>query len=295
MQREQYGTLVSLAGVLCNLVLFAAKLAIGLAANSAAVLSDAFNNLTDTGSSLALAVGFYMAGKAPDERHPFGHGRIEYIAELIVSFLIMATGFGVGKFALERFLEPQPVKLNSFVICGLGCSVLAKLIMSLFYRRANKILQSTAIQAGIIDSISDAAITGVTLLSFAVAEYTEFPVDAAIGLAVAVAIFCAGIKSAKNAIDPILGKMKDARIEQQIREIVLAIEGIEGMHGLAVHDYGPSRKYASAHIEIVPSMQFSEVHAAMEQAVDSVRQNLNMDIVLFPEPLDSDSNLPKVF
>ncbi|MDR1936137.1 MAG: cation diffusion facilitator family transporter [Candidatus Accumulibacter sp.] len=295
MQREWYGTLVSLAGVLCNLVLFAVKLAMGLAANSAAVLSDAFNNLTDAGCSLTLAIGFHAAGKAPDERHPFGHGRIEYISGLIVACLIMATGLAVGKFALERLLDPQPVGWNAFVCFGLICTMLVKIVMALFYRRANKTLQSPAIQAGVTDSLSDVAVTGVTLFSFVVSGCTAFPVDAATGLAVAGGIFFAGAKTAVDALDPLLGKRENPVIERQIRELVLATQGIENIHGLTVHDYGPSRKYASAHIEIAASMKFVEVHDAVEQAVDSVRKNLKMDIVLLPEPLGSDSNLPIAF
>lgn len=287
IQRERYGTLVSLVGVLCNLVLFAAKLAMALAVNSAAALSDAFNNLADAGCSLTLAIGFYAAGKAPDERHPFGHGRVEYIAGLIVACLIMATGFGVGKFALERLLHPHPVGWNSFVCFGLIGSMVAKIIMALFYRRANKTLQSPAMQAGVTDSLSDAAVTGVTLLSFVVSGYTVFPVDAVTGLAVAGVIFIVGLKTAGNALDFLLGKIGNPDIERQICELVLATEGIESIHGLTVHEYGPSRKYASAHIELTASMQFSEVHAIVEQAIDSVHQTLKMDIVLLPEPLDA--------
>jgi cation diffusion facilitator family transporter len=287
MQRERHGILVSLAGALCNLALFAAKLAMALAANSTAILSDAFNNLTDAGCSLTLAIGFHAAGKAPDERHPFGHGRIEYIAGLVVACLIMATGLGVGKFALERLLNPQPVSWNAFVCFGLICTMSVKTIMALFYRRANQTLQSPAIQAGVTDSISDVAVTGVTLLSFAVSGYTTFPVDAAIGLAVAGGIFFAGVKTAVDTLDPLLGKRENPAIERQIRELVLATQGIENIHGLTVHNYGPSRKYASAHIEIAASMKFIEVHDAVEQAVESVRQVLQMDIVLLPEPLEA--------
>jgi cation diffusion facilitator family transporter len=289
MQREQYGVLVCLAGVLCNLVLFATKLAIALAVNSAAVFSDAFNNLSDAGASLALAAGFYVAGKEPDQRHPFGYGRVEYIAGLVVACLIIITGLGVGKFALERFLEPQPVDVNPFVVCGLACTIVAKFLMSLFYRQANKAIQSTAIQAGATDNFSDAVVTGVTLLSFTITGFTVFPVDAAIGVAVAGVILFAGIKTARDALGHLLGRMETPGIEQQIRGIVLATEGIEGMHGLTVHDYGPFRKYASAHIELAASMKFPEVHTAVEQAIDSVRQILRMDIVLLPEPLDATS------
>jgi cation diffusion facilitator family transporter len=286
ISREQRGVLVSLAGFLCNLVLFAVKLAMALATNSTAVISDAFNNLTDAGSSLALAIGFHMAGKAPDKRHPFGYGRIEYISGLVVACLIMATGFGIGKLALERLFDPGPAEATPLVVCGLLCSLFAKLVMSRFYRRANKTLQSTAIQAGVTDSLSDAAVTGVTLLSFAVARYTTFPVDAAIGLAVAVMILFAGFVTVKEALGLLLGKVESATLEQKIRELVLGTEGIEGVHELTVHDYGPSHKYASAHIELNASMEFSDVHALTEQAIDSVRQVLQMDIVLLPEPLD---------
>ncbi|MDR2165558.1 MAG: cation diffusion facilitator family transporter, partial [Zoogloeaceae bacterium] len=141
IQREQYGVLAGLAGLLCNLALFAVKLALALAANSAAALADAFNNLADAGGSLTLAIGFHAAGKAPDERHPFGHGRMEYVAGLLVAGLIVATGLGAGKLALERLFDPQPVEATPLVVCGLLCSVLVKLLMSLFYRRANETLR----------------------------------------------------------------------------------------------------------------------------------------------------------
>jgi cation diffusion facilitator family transporter len=179
------------------------------------------------------------------------------------------------------------VEATPLVVCGLLCSVLVKLLMSLFYRRANETLRSTAIQAGAADSLSDAALTGVTLLSFGAAGCTAFPVDAAVGLAVAAVILLAGFAAAREALDLLLGKVESTALEQRIREIILGTDGIEGMHGLTVHDYGPCRKYVSAHIELDASMKFADVHALLEQAIDSVHRSLQLDIVLLPEPMDA--------
>ena len=283
-RREYQGAMVGLAGVACNAALAAAKIVMGLSVNSAAVLSDAFNNLTDAAASLVLAVGFLVAGKRPDREHPFGHGRIEYVAGLGVACLNMATGIGIAKFSLERLWHPQAVALSRVVLWGLGLSILAKLLMGAFYYRANKTLRSQAIGAGIADSVSDAAVTAVALWAFFLEGIAPFSLDAGVGFAVAGMIFFGGLTSARKDLTSLLGKAGDEELMRKIREIVLAVDGVTGVHWLTVHDYGPSRKYASAHIEFASSMKFSEVHEALEKATDAARRILSLDLVLLPEP-----------
>ncbi|MDR2075925.1 MAG: cation diffusion facilitator family transporter [Desulfovibrio sp.] len=285
-RREYRGALVGLAGIACNAALAAAKIAMGLSVNSAAVLSDAFNNLTDAAASLVLTAGFLVAGKTPDREHPFGHGRMEYVSGLVVACLIMATGLGMAKFSLERLWHPQSVAASRIVLWGLGLGIVVKLLMGLFYYRANATLRSQAIRAGITDSFSDAAVTAVVLSSFFLEGLAPFSLDAAIGFVVAGIIFCGGFKSAREDLTSILGKAGDDELMRRIREVVLAVDGVTGVHDLTVHDYGPSRKYASAHIECIPSMKFSEVHEALEKATDAARRILSLDLVLLPEPTD---------
>ncbi|MDR1776766.1 MAG: cation diffusion facilitator family transporter [Desulfovibrio sp.] len=282
--RERYGMLVSLTGLVCNLALFCVKLLMGFAANSAAVISDAFNNLADSASSLTLLAGFSAAGKDADAEHPFGHGRMEYIAALVAAALILSTALGLGKFSLDRILAPEPVHAGPLVIVGLFASIALKLLLYLFYKRANKKLISAAVSAGAADSLADVAVTGVTLFSILVSSHVTFPLDAPVGMAIAVFIFITGLRAAKDALDLLLGKREDAGLEQRIRDLILSTDGIRGIHRLTVHDYGPSRKYASAHIELAPSMNFAEVHAATQRATARVRAALAIDLVLFPEP-----------
>lgn len=283
-QREYDGIILGLVGITCNSVLAVIKICMGFSTNSAAVLADAFNNLTDAAASLALAIGFLIAGKTPDAKHPFGYGRMEYISGLIVSGLIMLTGLGIAQLSFERLWQPLPAVVNPLVLAGLGFSAITKIGIALFYRWKNKALQSPAIQAGITDSLSDAAVTGITLGSLLFAEYTPFFLDSTIGFAVAVIIFFTGFKSAKEALSYILGKPVDESLVQNISGLVSSIDGVIGIHTLIVHDYGPSYKYASAHIEFVPTMTFPEVHSAIEKAAEAARQILSVELILFPEP-----------
>jgi cation diffusion facilitator family transporter len=287
MDREKYGALVSLTGLLCNLFLFAGKLAIAVKINSAAVLAEALNNLTDAVSALALAIGFFVSGKRPDKVNPFGYGRVEYLSGLLIAFFIIATGLEAGKMAGERLLDPHPANPTYLMLFGLLISIFIKLLLGLFYQNANKKLQSQAIQAGLKDSLADAALTGLTLLSLSASSYTTFPIDAVLGFAIAGLIMFTGFVTAKEALRLLLGNRDSSDLELQIRDLVLTTEGIKGIHGLTVHDYGPSRKYATAHVELSATLKFNEVHDLIEQATDSVQQVLKTELVLLPEPLES--------
>lgn len=248
--RQQYGTLSGLTGICLNILLFLGKLVAGTVSGSIAITADAFNNLSDAGSSVVTLIGFRLAGQKPDRHHPFGHGRVEYLSGLAVSVVILLMGFELGKTSFEKILSPAPVEFSLLPVIVLPVSILVKGWMYLFNRKLGKKLDSAAMMATAADSLSDMVSTGVVLLGTLIGHFFNIQLDGWLGILVAVFILYTGYNSMKDTIDPLLGRAPDPELVDGIRRRVLAPPEILGLHDLIVHDYGPGRLFASLHAEV---------------------------------------------
>ena len=245
--RTSYGILSSIVGICCNILLFAAKLLIGVGMHSLAIMADAFNNLSDAASSVISFVGVKMANKPADKEHPFGHGRIEYIAALIVSFLVIEVGFTFLKSSLEKIRNPEEITFQMVPFLILVLSVGAKLWMALFNRKLGNRIQSKVMLATSADSMGDVITTSATIASTLICHFLSVNIDAIAGLVVAVLVMWSGISIAKDTLEPLIGQGADPDLYARIMKEVASYEGIVGTHDLIVHNYGPGRSMASIH------------------------------------------------
>jgi len=245
--RGKYGTLCGIIGIFFNIVLFLIKLIAGMISGAISVLADALNNLSDAGSSVITLLGFRMAEQKPDKHHPFGHGRIEYVSGLIVSMLIILVGFELGKSSVEKIFSPEPVEFSIVAVVILAISVLIKAYMAVYNFGIGKKIDSSAMRATGVDSLSDCVATSVVLVCLLVSRFFDINIDAYCGLAVSAFILFSGLRAAKETIDPLLGEPPSEEFIEKIASIVYSHDGIAGIHDLIVHDYGPGRTMISLH------------------------------------------------
>ncbi len=239
--RQSYGVLCGALGIFLNLLLFAGKFLAGSISRSIAVTADAFNNLSDAGSSIITLVGFRMAGQRPDPDHPFGHGRIEYITGLLVSVAILLMGFELIKSSVVKILHPEALSFSPIVVVILAVSILVKCYMAFYNRRIGQRLDSSALKATSTDSLSDSAATAMVLAATLLSHYTGLQLDGLGGLLVGAFVCYAGFCAARDTISPLLGQAPDPAFVEQVHRIVLSYREILGIHDLIVHNYGPGR------------------------------------------------------
>lgn len=286
--REKYGLLSSWVAILCNLFLFAAKFVLGLLSNSIAITADAFNNLSDVGSGVVTFVGFKAAAMPADEDHPFGHGRIEYLSGLVITFFVLIVGIDVVKSAAAKILDPEPVEFSVFVIVGLLLSILVKLWMGAFNRKLDRKIDSGTLRAAAQDSLNDCISTGATTVGILIARFLPFSIDGYLGLMVGGFILFSGYKLAKETISPLLGQKPSQELVQKIKEIILSYPEITGVHDLVLHDYGPGRIMGSAHVEVSRTLDVMEAHDMIDNAEKHVQSVLHMPFVLHYDPIADD-------
>lgn len=286
--RQQYGLLSGVVGIVLNLLLTAGKLAAGLAASSIAVTADAFNNLTDAASSVVTLVGFRLAGQKADDGHPFGHGRMEYLAGLMVSLLILLVGLELGKSSLSAIFHPAQTSFSPLTLGVLAVSVLVKLWMCLFNRSLSRRIGSAAMEATAADSLSDAAATSVVLAGALAGHFAHIAIDGWLGLAVAVFILQAGWKAAKDTIDPLLGQRPDPALVKEIQETVLSHPQVVGMHDLVIHDYGPGRTLMSFHAEVPLNADIMEAHDIIDHIERELRGKFGIETTVHMDPIATD-------
>ena len=286
--RSRYGRLGGGVGIAANLLLFAIKLAVGLVTASIAVVADAFNNLTDAGTSIVTLVGFHLAGQEADEEHPFGHGRMEYLAGLIVSLVILLVGFELGKSSLGRIAAPAPVTLSVGAVVMLGVAVLVKLWMFGFYRTLGRNIDSSALKAAAKDSLSDGGATALVLVSALLGRRLGVNVDGWAGLVVAVLILKAGWDSVKETLDPLLGRPMDPELAEDIDQLVLDHPYILGIHDLIYHDYGPGRAMMSFHAEVPADGDLLAIHDVIDHIERELKQRNGIETVIHMDPVVQD-------
>lgn len=284
--REQYGVLSGAVGLACNVFLFLLKLTIGFLTGSISIAADAFNNLSDGLSCLISIVGFKVAGKAPDAKHPFGYGRTEYIAGLIVAFIIVLVGFEFLKTSFDRIIHPEPVAFSGVLLAILAVSMLVKLWMGAFNSSIGRRIESPVLLAAGQDSRNDVITTLVVVLGMVAGRFTTLPVDGYVGVLVALFILWAGVGIVRDTVAPLLGEAADPEVAQNIAEIVRESEYIVGVHDLIVHNYGAGRSLASLHAEVPSDSDFVAVHEVIDEAEKRVWQRTGVYLVIHMDPID---------
>lgn len=283
--RQQYGILCGIAGIFLNVFLFAGKLFVGWLSHSIAIMADAFNNLSDAGSSLILLFGFRLSGQKPDPEHPFGHGRLEYVSGLIVSVIIMVMAVELMKSSGQKILHPEEVVWHTWTLVVLVISILVKLYMFTYNRSYGNKIASAAMGATALDSISDAVATFVVLVSTVVSHFTGLQIDGVCGMLVGIFIMYAGISAAKDTINPLLGQPAEDCFVERVHEIVLSRKEILGMHDLVVHNYGPGRTMLSLHAEVPVDGSLVELHEVIDEVEHQISDELGCTAVIHMDPI----------
>lgn len=284
--RTRYGMLASVVGIFCNVLLFSVKLTIGLILSSLAVTADAFNNLSDAASSIISFIGVKMAGKPADAEHPFGHGRIEYIAALIVSFLVIEVGFTFFKSSISKILHPEEISFDLVPFVILILSILVKLWMAFFNNKLGKRIDSKVMLATAADSLGDVITTSATVLSIIICHFTSINVDAIAGLIVSAIVIWSGISIAKDTLEPLIGERVPAELYQKITDIVESYDGIVGTNDLIVHNYGPNRSMATIHAEVPNDINIEVSHEIIDKIERDVKKDLNILLVIHMDPVE---------
>ncbi|MCM1063488.1 MAG: cation diffusion facilitator family transporter [Eubacterium sp.] len=283
--RQAYGMLCGAVGIFLNLCLFAGKFFAGLVSHSIAITADAFNNLSDAGSSIITLIGFKMAGQKPDPHHPFGHGRIEYISGLLVAILILLMGVELLETSVSKIFHPEELSFSPLILVILVVSILVKCYMSYYNRTLGKKLDSAAMLATAADSFSDSLATAVVLLSTLISHFTGLAIDGWCGILVGLFICYSGYSAAKDTISPLLGQAPDSEFVQQVNDIVMAHRTILGIHDLIVHNYGPGRTLISLHAEVPADGDILELHDLIDTIEHELRNTLNCHAVIHMDPV----------
>jgi len=283
--RERYGYLGGVIGILVNLVLFSIKITAGLLVNSIAVIADAFNNLSDVGASLVTIFGFKLSSKPADKEHPFGHGRIEYISGLIVAFLVILVGFEFIKSSFERIKNPVSVEFSLLPFILLIISISFKIWLSRFYRGIGNKINSSALKASSVDSISDVISSSTVVISLLISKFTSLPIDGYISLVVSFVILYAGYNLIKDTLNPLLGVAPDEDLVEDIQKMLLSYEHIDGVHDLLVHNYGPGRIIASIHAEVPLDISVVAAHEVIDRAEKEISSELGIYLLIHMDPV----------
>ena len=283
--RHAYGVLCGAFGVFLNIVLFGVKLTAGIISGSVAITADAFNNLSDAGSSVITMVGFKMAGQKPDPEHPFGHGRIEYVTGLVVSMVIILMGFELLKSSIDKIRHPELPVLTPVVAMILIFSIVVKLYMYYYNSKTGDMLSSSAMKATALDSFTDSIATLAVLGCSLISHYTGICIDGWCGLAVSGFVLYAGISAAKDTIDPLLGSKPSKEYVNAIEKFVMSNDDIIGIHDLVVHDYGPGRIMISLHAEVPANKNILDVHDTIDNIERKINDTLGCQCVIHMDPV----------
>lgn len=285
--RTAYGVLASIVGIFCNVFLFAVKFTVGLVLGSVSVTADAFNNLSDAGSSVIGFVGVKMAEKPADADHPFGHGRMEYIAALVVSFLVIEVGFTFLKDSVGRIRNPEEMSFSAVSVCILLLSIAVKLWLGLFNRKLGERIDSKVMKAVFTDAMGDVVTTGATIFSLVFFGATGINIDGFVGAGVALVVMWTGIGIARDTLEPLIGEAIDPEEYEKIKSFVESYDGIEGTHDLIVHNYGPGRSMASIHAEVPNNVDIERSHEIIDRIERDAGKNLGIFLVIHMDPIET--------
>lgn len=286
--RQAYGVLCGGVGIALNLVLFLGKWIAGMISGSIAITADAFNNLSDAGSSIITLVGFKLSGQKPDPEHPFGHGRMEYISGLFVSVAILIMGFELITTSIEKVRQPEPIESSPLILGILAASILIKVYMAYYNRSVGKKIGSAAMNATAMDSLSDTISTALVLAATIISHFTGLLLDGWFGILVGLFIFYTGIQTMKDTMNPLLGQPPKKELVKKIEQIVTAHSTVHGIHDLIVHDYGPGRLMISLHAEVDADGNLLELHDEIDNIEHELQQKLNCAATIHMDPIVTD-------
>lgn len=286
--RYAYGKLAGVTGIVCNLLLFAFKIAVGSLAHSVAIVADAFNNLSDAGSSVVTLVSFRLSGMPADEEHPFGHGRMEYLSAMAVAVLIVIAGFELATSAIDKILNPTASETDVITIIVLVAAIAVKLWLAIFNRRIGERIRSDALLAAGVDSRNDVLCTSLVLVSAVIGYFTDWMIDGYVGLAIALFVMWSGFTIIRDTLSPLLGQKPDETLVANIKETVLSYDGVVGIHDLIVHDYGPGRIIASLHAEVPASQDILLSHDIIDRIENELMHRFNIVSCIHMDPVDTD-------
>lgn len=286
--RQRYGVVSSVVGILCNALLCTAKIAAGLLTGAVSIVADGINNLSDGGSCVVSLLGFKMAGKPADDKHPFGHGRIEYVAGLIVSFIIVLMGVELAKTSLDKIFHPAEISFSWITPAVLGISILVKLWMCFFNRKMGDKIDSAVLRATAMDSLSDVAATSSVLAGFVIGYWARVNLDGYLGVLVALFILYTGVSTAKGTLDLLLGEAPDPEFVKQIQQEVLSYPEIIGVHDLIVHNYGPGHSVISLHAEVPCDVDILKIHDTIDNAERDLKKKFDCEVVIHMDPIVTD-------
>ena len=289
--RESYGTLCSIVSIICNLILCAFKFVIGFISHSVSIQADAFNNLSDAGSNIATYFGFKLSTKHPDQDHPYGHGRAEYITGLMISFLIFLVAFSSFKESLNKIIHPEPIIFSYLSLTVLVISVLVKFWMGLLNKKIGKKIESTSLLAAASDSMNDVLSTLATIFTLVMAAFSTLPIDGYIGLVVSLIVFKAGMGVFQDTVSPLLGRAPDPELVKEIYHYVMSFKSVIGVHDMIVHDYGPSRLFVSLHAEVPSDRDFIEIHDEIDLIERNMLKKFHALTTIHMDPVDINDEL----
>lgn len=289
--RRSYGTLSSFVGIICNIFLFCAKYLLGTFSNSISIVSDAFNNLTDSAGCIVTLLGYKMSSKPADKDHPFGHGRMEYLSTLTIAIIILMVGFELLKNSFSKIIHPDELRFSIITIISLILSVCLKLWMSFFNNKLGKKINSGVLIATSKDSKTDAVATSATIIAIITSLFTKFPVDGVIGILVSIFIMKSGYDIIKDTIDDLLGKPADPELVKSIKEYIQQSDKIIGIHDLIIHNYGPGNMIASCHAEVRSDEDFIAVHDSIDIIEREIYSKLNILMTIHMDPVEVDNEL----
>lgn len=286
--RKRYGACSSVAGLCCNFILFAVKYLAGTRSGSFAIVSDAFNNLTDCAGCLVTLLGLRLAAKPADAGHPYGHGRAEYLTSLVMSLLVGVLGFEVLRSSVDHLLHPTPISFHVWTLCVVLFSICVKIWLWRFNRILGRAIQSSVLLATAKDSLGDVLATAGTVAALLFSPLTSFPLDGLIGIFVSLFIFKSAWDILKDTVDSLLGKPADPAVLKEIRREILSHDGIEGVHDLVLHDYGPGRTLGSCHAEVRADANLREIHAVVDGAEREILENMHIHMTIHMDPMELD-------
>lgn len=287
--RLSYGNLAGITGIVCNVLLCAIKFFTGLFTGSISITADAVNNLSDASSGVITLLGFKLAGKPADPEHPYGHARMEYLAGLVVSFVILLIGVQLAGESVQKILHPAAATFGIVPAVMLVFSILVKLWMAGFYRNIGKKIDSTTLLAASADSRNDVISTGAVLLALLISAWTDLDLDGWMGMAVALFILYSGIGLIKDTLDPLLGRAPSEDLTQRVEEKILSYEGILGTHDLMVHDYGPGQCFASVHVEMSAEMNVMRSHDIIDTIERDFHEQDHIHLIIHYDPIETGS------
>lgn len=284
--RDSYGKLAGIVGILSNLLLCAMKMLVGFISGSIAIVADAVNNLADASSSVITLVGFKLAAMPEDKEHPYGHARIEYIAGMVVSLIIIIVGVELGKSSFEKILHPEPLEFSISIVIVLLLAIAIKVWQAMFNVSAGKKINSLTLIATGADSRNDVIATSAVLISIIAGYIFDIQIDGYMGVLVAIFIIWSGISLVRETISPLLGEAPDPELVNEIEEIVMSYDGVIGIHDLVVHNYGPGKIFASIHIEVDAAVDVMVSHDLVDNIEGRLQQDLNIFVTAHMDPVN---------